>query len=131
MSDESVKVVRQAVAALNDRDVERYLGLCTRDVELISPLAPLEGPNAGVEGIREFFAGLDEGATAFRLELERLHPLEDGRVLALTCVQVESKGGVAFSQPGANIYELEGGRLRRIRVYLHRDECLDARSLPA
>jgi ketosteroid isomerase-like protein len=131
MSHDSVEIVRQAVAALNARDVERYLELCTPDVELVSPVAPLEGANTGVEGIRAFFAGLDEGANAFRLELERLHQREDGRVVALTCVHVESKGGAAFDQPGANVYELEGGRLRRIRVYLHRDECLEAKALLA
>jgi ketosteroid isomerase-like protein len=130
MPRNSIEIVRRAVAALNDRDLERYVGFCTPDVELFSPVAPLEGPNTGVEGIREFFAGLEEGANAFRLELERLHQLEDGRVLALTCVHVESKSGVAFSQPGANVYELEAGRLRRIRVYLHRDECLEAQALP-
>ena len=131
MSHDTVEIVRQAVAALNERDVERYLELCTPDVELVSPVAPLEGANIGVEGIREFFAGLEEGANAFRLELERLHQLEDGRVLALTSLHVESKGGVAFSHAGANVYELEGGRLRRIRVYLRRDECLEAKALPA
>src|SRR5205823_3241237 len=81
MSHDRVEIVRQAVAALNERDVERYLELCTPDVELVSPVAPLEGANTGVEGIRAFFASVEEGANAFRVELERLHKLEDGRVV--------------------------------------------------
>lgn len=131
VSSESVEVVRQAVDALNERDVDRYLEWCTPDIELLTPLAPLEGANTGSEGIRAFFAAIEEGANAFRIEFERLQQLEDGRVLGLTRVHIESRGGTEFSQQGANVYELEGGRLRRIHVYLHRDECPEAEAMSA
>ena len=34
MSQENLEVVERAVAALNERDIDRYLGCCTEDIEL-------------------------------------------------------------------------------------------------
>jgi ketosteroid isomerase-like protein len=60
MSRENVEIVKRSIAAINERDVRLYLTLCAPDVELISPVAPLEGASTGAEGIRQFFAGLQE-----------------------------------------------------------------------
>jgi hypothetical protein len=37
MSRENVEMIEQAVAAINERDVEAYLACCTEDVQLITP----------------------------------------------------------------------------------------------
>jgi len=57
MSEENVEIVRRAVAAINDRDVDAYLALCDPDVELINPVAAIEGPNRGESGDPELFPG--------------------------------------------------------------------------
>ena len=38
MSEENVEIVRRAIAAVNKRDVDGYLGLCAPNVELITRL---------------------------------------------------------------------------------------------
>lgn len=124
VSDANVEIVRQAVAAINDRDVERYLALCAPDIELISPVAAIEGASAGAGGIREFFAGLDEAASEFHLRVESLDELGDGRVLASLHVSMESSGGVALTQPIFNVYALAGGKLSRVEVFRDRAEAL-------
>jgi len=40
MSQENLEVVKRAIAALNDHDVESYLAFCTADVQLETPITP-------------------------------------------------------------------------------------------
>ena len=58
MSQENVEVVKRAIAAINDHDVESYLAYCTADVELESPITPIEGVYEGADGIRRYFADI-------------------------------------------------------------------------
>jgi ketosteroid isomerase-like protein len=129
MSEENIETVRGAIAALNTRDIDGYLGLCTPDVELITPVAAIEGPAVGAQGIREFFAGVDEAMTEFQLDVAELQALDERRVLAVGEVRSVSKGGFASTLPFVNIYEIEGAKLRRIRVYNDPGEGLRAAGL--
>src|SRR6266404_1106999 len=126
MSQENVEIVKRAIAAINQRDVSLYLTLCAPDVELISPVAPLEGANTGPEGIRQFFEGVQEATSSFCLDAERLQAVGDDRVLVLGQVSIMSQGGIPFAQPFATVYDLVEGKLRRVRVYGDRDEALEA-----
>src|SRR5829696_4897507 len=116
MSGRNLEAVHRAITALNDRDVDAYLAVCTLDVELVSPVAPIEGASTGQEGIREFFSGIEEAATIFRLDVEKLQPIGANRVLALVRLAFESKGGVSLAtQPVGSVYDLVGGKIRRAR----------------
>ena len=129
MSEENLKIVKQAISAINARDVEAYLAVCAPDIELINPVSAIEGPAKGEQGIRAFFESISEAATRFELEIERLQPLEGGRVLAAAVLHLESEGGFAQRQPITNLYELEDGRLSRVRVFRDRAEALEAAGL--
>jgi ketosteroid isomerase-like protein len=129
MSHENFEIVRRAVAALNERDVDRYLELCTPDIELISPVAGIEGSSKGAEGIRTFFSGLDEATRSFHVSVERLEAVDERRVLALIEIKMQSERGVSLSQPAGNIYEVVNGKLQRVRVYTNREEALEAAGL--
>jgi hypothetical protein len=37
MSEENVEIVKRAIAAVNERDVDAYLSCCTKDVQLSTP----------------------------------------------------------------------------------------------
>ena len=39
MSAQNVEIVRQAITALNERDIEGYLGCCAENVTLRTPIA--------------------------------------------------------------------------------------------
>ena len=129
MSQENVEVVSRAIAAINDRDVDAYLALCDPDVELINQLAAIEGPNRGEAGIRNFFQAIDEAATRFELEVKRLQPLDDNRVLGSLTLVLETERGYRDRQALTNLYELEGGKLLRIRVFADHAEALEAAGL--
>ena len=129
MSQENVAAVNRAISAINDRDVDAYLAVCRPDVELINPVTAIEGSSRGEAGVRRFFDGIREATTRFQFEVERLLPLSDDRVLAFLTLNWESERGFPQRQPLTNLYELEGGKLLRIRVFRDRQEALEAAGL--
>lgn len=126
MAQDHVEVVRQLIAALNERDVDRYLSFCTSDVELSQPATPLDGETRGPEGIRKFFAAVEEASTTFHIEVERMQTLDRDRVLVFGQLNVVTAGGVALQRPTTNVYELVAGKVRRVDVYHDRDKALEA-----
>ena len=56
-------VVKTAISAVNERDVEAYLACRTDDIQLDTPFAHFLGPNEGAAGIRRFFQDIED-ATA-------------------------------------------------------------------
>jgi ketosteroid isomerase-like protein len=129
MSQENLEVVKRAISAINERDVDAYVSVCAPDFEMINPIAAIEGSNRGEEGVRSFFENIDEAARKFELEVERLEPLEGDRVLARLTLHLETKGGYLQRQPVTNLYEIEDGRLSRVRVFFDRAEGLEAAGL--
>ena len=129
MSQENIEVVSQAISAINERDVDAYLALCHTDFEMTNQLTAIEGPNRGEQGIRSFFDSINEGTTRFELEVERLRPLDDNRVLGSLTLDIESEGGYRDRQALTKLYELEGGKLLRVRVFAGHAEALEAAGL--
>src|SRR5215204_5686515 len=78
MSEENVEVVERALAALNERDIDGYLACCTEDIQLRTPVSPVAGMYEGADGIRRFFADIEDAGPDFRLDLERLGGRERG-----------------------------------------------------
>jgi ketosteroid isomerase-like protein len=129
MSQENVEIVKRLIAALSERDGEGYVALCTSDVQMVSPVAAIEGTTVGTDGIRQFFSGLKEAWSEFHLDVERIQAVGDDRVLALMKLTGVSEGGVPITQPLSSVYELAAGRLCRVRVYLDRAEAVKAAGL--
>jgi ketosteroid isomerase-like protein len=123
-------VVRKAIAALNDRDVERYLALCAPGIELATPAAAIEGVSVGETGVREFFAALDESMEAFELVVEDLVETQGGRILVTGTLTATSAAGATMTQTLYNVYDVEAGRLRRVRGFFDRDRALAATAAP-
>jgi hypothetical protein len=129
MSQENVEVVKRAIAAVNDRDVDRYLACCTEDIQLRTPLAPIEGVYEGADAIRRFFADIQDTGPDFRIEIERLDSIAPSRVLAFMRVTASGRASglaTATDTPTVNIYDLTDGKIRRIRIFLDRQEALQA-----
>jgi ketosteroid isomerase-like protein len=129
MSQENVEVVEQLIAALNARDLDRYLARCIPDVEYVSPIAAIEGVARGEEGLRAYFASIAEATTSFNIEIDELRPLDGDRVLALTRFSGTSQGGITMEQLSASLYDFAGAKVRRIEIFLDRTEALKAAGL--
>ena len=66
-----MEIVKRAIAAVNERDIDGYLGCCTEDIQLQTPVSPVAGVYEGADGIRRFFADIEDAGPDFRLDLER------------------------------------------------------------
>jgi ketosteroid isomerase-like protein len=137
MSQENVEVVQELISAVNDRDLARYLAHCTESIQLETPWAAVEGDYEGPDAMRRFFSDLRDTLPDFQLAIERLEPIGADRVLALLRVRATGRasgitagadalGGSGRDFPTATIYDLADGKIRRIRVFLDRQEAFEA-----
>jgi ketosteroid isomerase-like protein len=69
MSEENVEVVERAIAAINERDIDGYLACCTEDIQLQMP--GVAGVHEGADGVRRFFADIEDAGPDFRIDIER------------------------------------------------------------
>jgi len=130
MSQENLEVVARAIAVINERDIDGYLACCTEDIELWTPVAPVDGPHEGEEGIRRFFASIEDAGPDFRLDLERLREADGDRVLAYVRLSASGRTtGISYTTETTNLYEFIGGKIRRVRIYVDHREALEAAGL--
>ena len=128
MSQENVELVERAVAAINARDIEGYLACCTENVKLETPMAAVGGVYEGIDGIRRYFADIEDAAPDFRIELDGVQGVDSKRVIAfLRTSGVGRVSGIRMTPPPlTNVYDLLDGKLSRIRIFLDREEALKA-----
>jgi ketosteroid isomerase-like protein len=130
MSQENVEVVKRAIAAVNERDVDAYLSCCTKDVQLSTPLAEVAGVYEGPDGIRRFFADLGDTTPDFKITTERLEAVGTDRVLAFMLVTGTGRAsGIPQEARTGNVYDLADGKIERIRIFVDREQALEAAGL--
>jgi ketosteroid isomerase-like protein len=130
MSQENVEVVRRAVAAVDRRDVEAYLACCTDDVQLSTPLTDVAGVYEGPDGIRRFFGDVGDTGPDFQLTIERVEALGPDRVLTFMLVTATGRAsGIPQDARTGNVYDLTGGKIERIQIFVDRAEALEAAGL--
>ena len=131
MSQENVETVEWAITAINERDIDGYLACCTEDIQLQTPQSPVAGVYEGADGIRRFFADIEDAAPDFRLHLERLEAVGGEQVLAFNRLTFHGRAsGLSIPAETGNVYELEEGKIRRVQVFFDRAEALEAVGLP-
>jgi ketosteroid isomerase-like protein len=130
MSRENVETARKCVDALNRRDADGYLACCMAEVELVPATVAVEGTYAGPDGIRRFFADVQDTAPDFRLDIERLEAVGPDRVLAFERGTASGRtSGINFREQGipfGTVYDLADGKIRRVRVFADRQKALEA-----
>src|SRR5438105_956466 len=117
-------VVKTAISAVNERDIEAYLACCTDDIQLYTPFAHLLGPNEGAAGIRRFFQDIEDASPDFHLELERLELVGD-QVLAFFKTHGSVRiSGVPLDSENAVVYDFADDRITRVRIFSDRQAAL-------
>ena len=101
----------------------------------------MEGVYEGPEAIRRFFADLQDWAPDFRLTIERAEAIGATRVLVFLRVSLRGRAsglpagaisGRVSDAPAARdlstatVYDFAGGKVTSIRVFLDRDQALEA-----
>ena len=137
MSQQNVEIVGEVISAVNERDLDRYIAHCTESIRLETPWAAVEGAYVGHDAIRRFFSDLRDTLPDFQLEVERLEPVGADRVIALLRASATGRASgitagadalsaTAGDMPTATVFDLAGGKVSRIRVFLDRQEAFDA-----
>jgi ketosteroid isomerase-like protein len=125
MAQENVEIVRRVLAALNARDLEGYLSCCRDDVELHLPV--VAGVYEGPEGIKRWFADIEDAGPDFHIDLRGVKAIGGNQVLAFThAASTGRASGVPLTMENAIIYDLIGGKISRIRIFLDHSEALKA-----
>ena len=136
MSQENMEVVQEVISAVNDRDLDRYLAHCTESIQLETPWTAVEGVYEGPDAIRRFFFDLRDTLPDFQLVIERLEPVGADRILALLRASATGRAsGITTGadvlratdrdMPTATLFCFAGGKVRRIRVFLDRQEAFE------
>jgi ketosteroid isomerase-like protein len=113
MSQENVEVVKRAISAVNERDIDRYLACCTEDVQLVTPVAEVGGACDGPEGTRRFFTDIADATPNFKIVIERLEPVGPDRILGFMRVTGTGRAsGIPIENATGNVYVLRERRPR-------------------
>jgi ketosteroid isomerase-like protein len=125
VSEQNVELVRRAVAALNARDLEGYLACCREDVELHLPV--VAGVYEGPEGIKRWFADIEDAGPDFHIDLRRVEAISGNQVMAY--IHTASTGrasGIPMETEATNVYDLIDGKISRIRIFRDYGQALKA-----
>jgi ketosteroid isomerase-like protein len=131
MSQENVDTARRVVDAVNRRDVETLDSLWSEEGEFNSRLAASEGHVfRGRQGIRDYFAWLDEAFGRFEAKSRRSSTqarIGSSRCSGQVCVarQAEFPSTTSF----AIVFTFQGELIARADSYLSPAEALEAAGL--
>jgi uncharacterized protein len=128
MSQENVETVGRAIAGINARDIDAYLACCTENVELLLPMAGAE--YLGADGIKRFFTDIEDIGPDFRIEVQRTQAIGDSNAIAFLRFRSTGRAsGIVTAADSTAVYDFIEGKIRRVRIFLDRDEALKAAGL--
>jgi ketosteroid isomerase-like protein len=121
----TAELVRRAYAALATRDYEALGKLAVADFELdVTDRVFNPATYQGAEGLRQFFAEVDELWESMDLNVERLVERGD-EVLALLVVNITGRGsGLQLEDRIAQHWTARDGKLVRMRVRANQEAAL-------
>jgi ketosteroid isomerase-like protein len=129
MSEQNVKVLREAVEAFNIRDRERVYELMDPEVEFRSALID-QKTYRGLAGLAQYRADLDGVWQDWHTEDDRFLDAGEDQVVHLYRIVGIGKGsGVRVEQEIAILWRLRDGKLLDGQVFLDQAEALAAAGL--
>ncbi len=128
---QNVEVAKRVIDAMNRRDLDAYDELAAPDFEWF-PAMPgtVEGGSyRGREEVETYLADYDKVWETFVVVPEEYRDLGD-RVVVLGRLQARGRGsGVQVNSAAGLVFQLQGGKISRVRGYLDHGEALRAAGL--
>ena len=131
MSEENVELVRSMLDAFNRDDVDTVVAAFDEGCEIKEPLEMPDSPPTGYrghDGIREWMANLRAVAGA-GFEPRRFTPSGDVLLCELASRGVGHASGAPIEWMTFAVFEMRGGKIARVRVFLSREEAVAAAGL--
>jgi ketosteroid isomerase-like protein len=114
MGAEEERSVVGLANAINARDVEAAVAVCDPEIEFLSVLAVSGKAYRGHAGIRRYFEDIASAWEEWRVEVHRVAPAADGRVIIEMTMHMRGKGsGAPLSERTAHIWTLRDSKLLR------------------
>ena len=131
MPQQNVELVRQSYEAWNRGDLEWLLEHVTPGYEFwTEQLFPdTEAIYRGREGLRQFWNTLQGPWQTLSIEVERIEPIGDDRVLALFRFHAWGRDGVEAKKEYANLFTFENGLASKNVAYGDWQQALEAAGL--
>ena len=132
MSEENVDLVRQGFERLREQGVAGLLPFIHPDFEVTTPAALAAEPDTyrGPDGIRRYFDSFYEAMDRVAFEPLELIEVGDAVVVPMTLRTRGRTSGIETEQRVVQIWELEGGKAIRVRVFATLDEAMAAARAP-
>ena len=85
----------------------------------------------GTDGIRRYFADIEDAGPDFRIELDGVEEVDSKRVIAFLRTSGTGRvSGIPMAPPPlTNVYGLIDGKIGHVRIFLDRQEALKAAGL--
>jgi ketosteroid isomerase-like protein len=138
MSQENVEVVRRMYALLHDRGAWRrgeyddvFREYCSADYELIPPRIYPDAATSyrGLEGVHQWQRLMDEIWVDWDFEGERFFDASDEVVVFVRTSGTARQSGAPVEISAAHVVTLLNGRVTRTKVFLDRQDALEAAGL--
>jgi ketosteroid isomerase-like protein len=131
VSQENVELVRRGYEAFAQGDIEAALAMCQPDIQVEDHERSLETPTSyhGRDGFLTLFATVNEGFSDVRYTPEKLTDVGDRVLVDVRRTGRGKASGAQVEERQFHVWDMVAGRAERFRVYLHRDQALEAAGL--
>jgi ketosteroid isomerase-like protein len=126
MSQEDVEVVRRSLDAWNEGDVDAIRRLYTDDVVVQTGVTEFGRTFEGDDPIGRWVTEIRETWAEVHWEIERIFEADDVVVSFYRAIGVGRESGVEVMRELTGVYRIRGGRIASERIYLDREEALEA-----
>jgi ketosteroid isomerase-like protein len=115
------------MTAFNEGDLNGFLATCDEHIEFVPLRSAIEGPYHGHAGIRKWWADTSESWETFYVDVERVHDVGDGTLIAVGVIHAQGKGGgVPLDIPTSWLMEMRNGRGIRAEFFFDQHGAFDA-----
>jgi ketosteroid isomerase-like protein len=124
-STQDTALLKRFYEALNEGDFDAAMDLCDREVEVYLPpdVVAAVAPR-GHRDVRAYLCGWFDSWHLYRPEPEDFVEA-GGQVVALVNLRARGKGSrFEIQEEVADVFEVENGKICKLRLYVHRDTAL-------
>ena len=129
MASGNVELVRRAIKLFNRSEVEQALATTSEDVVMdwTNSIGPLKGVYTGRDEVMSFWQTFLEAWESVEWDPQEIFEVDDERVIVVNTVRMQGRGsGVPVEATGVQLWTIEGGLGRSVKLFQSKEEALEA-----